>query len=59
MKIMYSPKIQEEYVRAMYWIKEKTGLSIVAQANRAIMEYLKKNRANANNGLMILMEKDK
>ena len=39
---MYSPKIREELVRAMYWIKCRTGVPITRQANEAIAEYLTK-----------------
>ena len=45
---MYSPKIKEEYVRAMYQLKQKTGVSIVEQANKAIEEYLKGKGAVGN-----------
>ncbi len=37
---MYSPRIKEKFVRAMYRIKQRTGISITRQANEAIAEYL-------------------
>jgi uncharacterized protein YneF (UPF0154 family) len=39
---MYSPKIKEELVRAMYQIKQKTGKPITKQANEAMREYLQR-----------------
>lgn len=47
---MYSPKICEEYVRAMYQIKQRTGVSITEQANRAIEDYLKKKKNGSGEG---------
>lgn len=38
---MYSPKIREDLIRAMYQIKQKTGKKITQQANEAIEEYIK------------------
>ena len=37
---MYSPKIREDLVRAMYRVKQQTGITITRQANEAIEAYL-------------------
>ena len=42
---MYSPKIDEDLVRAMYQIKLKIGKAITVQANEAIAEYVKRIQA--------------
>jgi len=39
---MYSPKINENLVSAMYQIKLKVGKAITVQANEAIAEYVKR-----------------
>ncbi|MBU4312666.1 MAG: hypothetical protein KJ706_08115 [Candidatus Omnitrophica bacterium] len=39
---MYSPKIKESLVMAMYQLKLKTGKPITKQANEAIREYVVK-----------------
>ena len=39
---MYSPKIKEDLVRAMYQLKLKTGKPITKQVNKAIQEYLQR-----------------
>jgi len=54
---MYSPKIREEFVRAMYQIKQKTGVSIVKQANKAIEEYLK-TKGDDGNGIRQNLSKE-
>ncbi len=39
---MYSPKINEELVKALYLEKQRIGKPMTKLVNEAIMEYLKK-----------------
>jgi len=41
---MYSPKIKEELVMAMYQLKLKTGKPITKQANEAVQAYVRRLR---------------
>tara|TARA_B100001989_G_C24508249_1_gene448901 strand:- start:979 stop:1146 length:168 start_codon:yes stop_codon:yes gene_type:complete len=43
---MYSPKINEELVKALYLEKQKVGKPMTKLVNEAIMEYLEKRRRN-------------
>lgn len=43
---MYSPKINEELVKALYLEKQKVGRPMTKLVNEAIMEYLEKRRRN-------------
>ena len=54
---MYSPKINEELVKALYLEKQRIGKPMTKLVNEAIMEYLEKRRSedvkhrqNNNNG---------
>ena len=42
---MYSPKINEELVKALYLEKQRIGKPMTKLVNEAIMEYLKKRRS--------------
>ncbi len=42
---MYSPKINEELVKALYLEKQKVGKPMTKLVNEAIMEYLEKRRS--------------
>ncbi len=45
---MYSPKIDEELVRALYQLKQTTKKPMTALVNQAIMEFLIKMKGNEN-----------
>ena len=45
---MYSPKIDEELIRALYQLKQKTKRPMTVLVNEAVMEYLIKKKGNKN-----------
>jgi len=51
---MYSQKIKEELVMAMYQLKLKTGKPITKQANEAMQEYIKrlKSKEGGNDAVL-------
>ncbi len=49
---MYSPKIEEDLVRAMYQLKLKIGKSITKQANEAIAEYVEKTKEGSKDDIL-------
>jgi len=42
---MYSPKIREKLIRAMYQIRQETGKPMTKQANEAIEEYIQRMKS--------------
>lgn len=45
---MYSPKIREDLIRAMYQIKQRTGKPMTEQANEGIEEYIQRMKKEIN-----------